>query len=129
MVNPLTGSSFVFIDYTKCGTADLIHHSHFLRQGFDQCGFACTHLSLKNPNFFLTCIANNLTSSVLNLIQGVINGNQEVLAFGGEMHEWHDHFLQRYTSVLKCVLIKVDIIIIVVGIGKEIILHSEYIGG
>ena len=45
------------------------------------------------------------------------------------MHEWNDHFLQRYTSVLKCVLIKVDIIIIVVGIGEEIILYGEYIGG
>lgn len=128
MANPFSGSGLVFIDYSKSRAADLIEYFQFFSKCFDQGCLPSAHLALKNPKLFITSMGNNLTRGILNLVESILNSNQEFLTFGSQVHERHNHFFQRYTSVLKSVFIKVDIIIIVVGIGKEIVLNCEDIG-
>lgn len=128
MANPFSGSGLVFIDYPKGRTADLIEYFQFFSKCFDQSCLPSAHLALKNPNLFITSMGNNLTRGILNLVESIMNCNQEFLTFGSQVHERHNHFLQRYTSVLKSVFVKVDIIVIVIGIGKEIVLNSKDIG-
>jgi|APGre2960657444_1045066.scaffolds.fasta_scaffold1276348_1 hypothetical protein len=44
------------------------------------------------------------------------------------MYNRYDHFLKRNAPMLKSVLEVVYIVVVIIGIGKEIILHCKDIG-
>jgi hypothetical protein len=45
------------------------------------------------------------------------------------MYDRNDHFFKGDAPVLKSIFVVADVIVVIVGIGKEIIFHGKYIGG
>ncbi len=44
------------------------------------------------------------------------------------MYDRNDHFLKRDAPMLKSILVMAHVVIVIVGVSKEIILHSKHIG-
>jgi hypothetical protein len=44
------------------------------------------------------------------------------------MYDRNDHFLKRNAPMLESILVMTHVKIVIVGVSKEIILHSKHIG-
>ena len=134
------GSRAVFIDNGECRAVDYVFHAELFTKGFDESGFPGSHVAVKRIDGFVAHLCDEFSVGIVYLIQIFyfdrfhirvlfIDSFGGIGLFAGKGNEWNHHLFHRDSAVLERIFVISHVVVVVVGIGEEIAVGGENIGG
>ena len=130
VVDEFAGSSGpVFVDNGECGTIDGVVYTEFFTNGFNESRFSGSHVAVKSEYRIVAHELNELAGCFLYLVEIFYRKRVHEFLFFRECYQGNHHFFHRDTSVLERIFIVPYVVVVIIGVCKEVVVRGEYVGG